>query len=148
MSSAAIVAMKVALIAFVVLLGVNPRWPLSRFMFRSRGPRSDVVCLTRRQLFAEGAKFLYLAVLGFVVMWAAVSIGDAMKVDLFGSPLAGGAFFIVAILFGMSILAGAYMLVRGLFRSPRYVPPPHCGRAWPSEARASGAGTIDRKLAP
>ena len=131
MSVTVIVALKLALIAFVVLLGVNPRWPLSRFMFRSRGPRSDVECLTRRQLFAEGAKFLYLAVLAFVVMWAAGSIGDVMGVDLFDRPLAVGAFFIVALLFGMFILAGTYMLIRGLLRSPRDVPPPHCG-AMPS----------------
>jgi hypothetical protein len=128
-STAAIVALKLALLAFVVLLGVNPRWPLSRFMFRSRGPRTDVVCLTRRQLFAEGTKFLYLAVLAFAVMWTAGSIGDAMGVDLLDRPLGVGVFFIVAILFGMFILAGAYMLVRGLFRSRRYVPPRHCGRA-------------------
>ena len=141
MSNGAIVAVKLALIAFVVLLGANPRWPLSRFMFRSRGPRSDVECLTRRQLFAEGVKFLYLAVLCFLAMWAAGSVADAVGGDLFEQPVATGAFFIVAILFAMFILGGAYMLVRGLFRSPRYVPPPHCGKARTAVATDDGQAT-------
>lgn len=141
MSDGAIVAVKLALIAFVVLLGVNPRWRLSRFMFKSRGPRGDVECLTRRQLFAEGVKFLYLAVLCFLAMWAAGSIADAMGVDLFERPLATAVFFIVAILFAMFVLGGAYMLVRSLFRSPRYVPPPHCGQARAAVAMDDGQAT-------
>jgi hypothetical protein len=140
-SDKAIVAVKLALIAFVVLLGANPRWPLSRFMFKSRGPRSDVECLTRRQLFAEGVKFLYLAVLCFLALWAAGTVADAMGRDLFERPLATGAFFIVAILFAMFVLGGAYMLVRGLFRSPGYVPPPRCGQAPAAVATDDGQAT-------
>ena len=129
MNAGAAVAVKLGLVALVVLLGVNPRWRLSRFMFRSRGPRGDVVCLTRRQLFAEGAKFLYLAVLCLVALWGALSVADAARVDPLASPLAGGAFFIAVVLCAIFVLGGVYLLVRGLFRSPRYVPPPHCGRA-------------------
>jgi|1186.fasta_scaffold515778_2 hypothetical protein len=126
MSHGLIVAAKLGLVAFVVLLGVNPRWPLSRFMFKSRGPRSDVVCLTRRQLFAEGTKFFYLALLCFVVLWAGFSVGDAVGKDLTEIPVGMAITFIVSILLGMFVLGGVYMVVRGLFRSPRYVPPPHC----------------------
>lgn len=120
---------KLALIAFVVLLGVNPRWRLSRFMFKSRGPRSDVVCLTRRQLFAEGVKYLYLAVIAFLLLWIVSGIAEAMRNDLDGSAPVMGATFILGILMAIFVLAGLYMLVRGLFRSPRYVPPPHCVQA-------------------
>jgi hypothetical protein len=127
MSAGAIVAVRLALLACVVLLGINPRWRLSRFMFKSRGPRSDVVCLTRRQLFAEGTKFLYVAALCFSAIWAATSVADALGVDLLATALGGGAFFVVAILMAIFALGGAYMLIRGLFRSPRYVPPLHCG---------------------
>jgi hypothetical protein len=118
-----IFAVKLALVAFVVLLGVHPRWRLSRFMFKSRGPRSDVVFLTRRQLFAEGAKYLYLAVLGIGVIWVAGSVGEALGGDAFATTVGAAALFIVGILSAMFILGGAYLLVRGLFRSPRYVPP-------------------------
>ena len=128
MSTALSVVIRLALVAFVVVLGVNPRWRFSRFMFRSRGPRTDVECLTRRQLFAEGTKFLFLAVFCFLALWAGIGIGEALGVDLMGGSTLGGVFvFIVSIFMLICAVAGVYMLVRGVFRSPRYVPPPHCG---------------------
>jgi len=129
MSAGLITLVKLALIAVVVVLGLNPRWPLARFMFRSRGPRSDVECLTRRQLFAEGVKFLYLALLLFLVVWAVGSVGDAVGVDLLEKPLGMGVTFVCFILSGIFMLGGVYLLLRGLFRSAGYVPPPHCGGA-------------------
>jgi hypothetical protein len=140
MSALAIIAVKLALVALVVLLGVHPRWPLSRFMFRSRGPRSDVACLTRRQLLAEGTKFLYLALLCFAALWAALGIGEAIGQDPLDRPLPMAAFFIVSILFAMFVLGGAYLLLRGLLRSPRYVPPGHC-----AEARRDTGGRPGRR---
>lgn len=136
MTAGGIVAVKLGLLAFVALLGSNPRWRLSRFMFKSRGPRGDVVCLTRRQLFAEGTKFLYLAVLCFDAIWTAGSIADALGADLLANPVGGGAFFIAAILTAIFALGGVYMLARGLFRSPHYVPPPHCRGARPADPDA------------
>jgi hypothetical protein len=122
----AILAAKLLLVAVVVVLGVNPRWRLSRFLWKSRGPRGDVVCLTRRQLLAEGAKYLYVAVLCFLAMWLLQAGSEAFAVA--ESSAVMGAFFITSILMGMAVLAGVYMLVRGVFRSSRYVPPAHCGQ--------------------
>lgn len=130
------VAIQLGLVACVVLLGVNPRWRLSRFMFKSRGPRSDVECLTRRQLFAEGVKYLYLAVIAFLLLWIVAGIADAMRNDLEGSAPVMGATFILGILMAIFVLAGIYMLVRGVFRSSRYVPPPHCGQVRAAPPRA------------
>jgi hypothetical protein len=128
MSTALNLLIRVGLLVFVVVLGVNPRWRVSRFMFRSRGPRTDVVCLTRRQLFAEGTKALYLALFCFLSVWAGTSIGEAVGVDLMGGSIPGGVFvFVLSILMVIFAVAGIYMLIRGVFRSPGYVPPPHCG---------------------
>ncbi|HKP76521.1 MAG TPA: hypothetical protein VJT67_13415 [Longimicrobiaceae bacterium] len=127
MSTAVSLLIRFGLIVFVVALGANPRWRLSRFMFKSRGPRTDVVCLTRRQLFAEGAKFIYLAVCCFAAMWAAIGIGDAVGVDLLESTPGGVVVFILALLMVVCAVAGVYMLLRGAFRSRSYVPPAHCG---------------------
>jgi len=126
MTLRAILAAKLLLVAVVVVLGVNPRWRLSRFMWKSRGPRGDVVCLTRRQLFAEGTKYLYLAVLCFLAMWLLQAGAEAF--GFAGSSAVMGALFVTSILMGMAVLAGVYMLVRGVFRSARYVPPAHCGQ--------------------
>jgi hypothetical protein len=80
--------------------------------------------MTRRELLSEGMRFVLLGVLMLAVsITISVIRGGGRSV---GHLALDTLFFIAAILMLMAIAGGGYMLLRGLFRSPWYVPPPHC----------------------
>ncbi|HEU0051748.1 MAG TPA: hypothetical protein VFQ39_01180 [Longimicrobium sp.] len=124
MSVGMIAAVYAALALFVLLLRRNRRWWLSEHLFSRWGPRTDVPCMTRRELLAEGVRWLLLGALCLGVLVAA-----AWTADAFGRaewPPAMAATFLLFILAAMGFGAGAYLLLRGLFRSRRYVRPAEC----------------------
>jgi hypothetical protein len=129
MTVAAILAIYCALASFVALLKLSPDWWLSQHLFSSWGPRTDVRCMTRRELFASGLKFLALALfcLGFFLIVSVVAPMLGLQIDT--SPTVATLFFASAIFVMMGTAAGLYLLLRSLFRSRRYVLPGDCTSA-------------------
>lgn len=129
-----ILAVYAALFAFIALLRKNPGWWLSQHLFSQWGPRTDVPCMTRRELFGEGLRFLLLGAL-----CAAIFVTLAWVLDRLGvaeAPAAMATTFLAFILSAMGFFAAGYLFVRGLFRSRRYVPPPDCHKEHTSAARS------------
>ena len=116
-----------ALGLFIAVLVLNRHWWLSEHLFSQWGPRTDVPCMSRRELFAEGLRFLLLAAVCAAVLLAFGWILD--RVGLGERPAAMAILFLGFVLTAMGSVAGAYMLVRGAFRPRRYVPPPECWKA-------------------
>jgi hypothetical protein len=129
MTIAGILAVYAALFVFVAVLWLTPGWWLSQHLFSQWGPRTDVPCMTRRELLGEGMRFVLL---GGLMLGVTITI-DAVAGDdgFLEHPSLGALFLIAAILMLMGIAGGCYLLIRGLFRSPRYVPPPQCERTHP-----------------
>ncbi|RKX68644.1 hypothetical protein DRP53_10320 [candidate division WOR-3 bacterium] len=98
------------LINLLTILGfIYPRFGV--FLFRHRGPRTDVKYMTKHDLYRSGVQFLILAILilPFLIisgLWAA-------------SPILMGFQFVFSILFLMFIVGGIYLLLRGLIRKQR-----------------------------
>lgn len=134
-----VIGVYAALAVFIAVLRRNRHWWLSEHLFSQWGPRTDVPCMTRRELFAASLHFLLLGAL-----CAAILSTLAWAMDRMGVAESRPAIlitFLGAILSAMGFFAAAYMLVRGLFRSPRYVPPPHCGQARAAAAMDDGRAT-------
>jgi hypothetical protein len=130
-------AIYAALLAFIAVLRLNPGWWLSQHLFSQWGPRTDVPCMTRRELLGEGVRFLWL---GALMLGVTVTVSFIAGRDgFFEHPALVALMFMAAILMAMGFAAGGYMLLRGLLRSPRYVPPANCGRGRES-ALAAGEG--------
>jgi hypothetical protein len=95
--------------------------------------------MTRRELLYEGVRFLLLGILMLAVL-ATIDLA-AGRSGFIARPALGALFFMAAILMLMGVAGGGYMLLRGLYRSPRYVPQASCGHPReqePGVSRASG----------
>jgi hypothetical protein len=88
MSVAGIAAAYAALLVFVAVLWFRSDWWLSRHLFSRWGPRTDVPCMTRRELLAEGVRFLLLGALCAGVWLAVALIADALGHPEWPPPLA------------------------------------------------------------
>jgi len=84
------------------------------------GPRTDVACMTRSELFRSAASFVT-----WTLFSAAVAIAITAAFFQSNSPgvLPLVALFVCVISGGMGLLAAAYLFLRGLFRKPGFKPP-------------------------
>lgn len=131
--------LKLAGVALILLVAFRPRWWISRQLLARRGPRSDTPCMSRRELLQASAGYRKLALvicaITMLVLWIgedAVTSGSGVGTAVFV------AFFTGSILTATVLLAAAYTFVRGIFRSPRYVPPAWCLQCRPSTPVAEG----------
>jgi len=113
-----------ALAVFIAVLRINRHWWLSEHLFSQWGPRTDVPCMKRRELFAEGLRFLLLGALCFAVFITLAWVLDRLRVG--ETPAAIAITFLAFILSAMGFAAAAYLFLRGLFRGRRYILPPEC----------------------
>jgi hypothetical protein len=119
-----VIGVYIALAVFIAVLRMNRHWWLSEHLFSEWGPRTDVPCMTRRELFVEGLRFLLLGMLCTVILVTVAWVLDRLGAG--ETPVAMLLTFLGFILSAMGFSAAVYLIIRGLFRSRRYVPPPEC----------------------
>ncbi len=115
-------ALVIGLAVFINLRALAGRHPgawWARLLFRPFGPRMDVSFMTRGELLRSGVACLLLAAGAALLAVAAGCTVDACR--MFPSPgaIAATVFASLAALFSLSGLA---LLLRGVFRSTRFVP--------------------------
>jgi hypothetical protein len=133
-----VIGVYIALAVFIAVLRMNRHWWLSEHLFSEWGPRTDVPCMTRRELFVDGLRFLLLGTLCAVILATIAWVLDRLGAG--ETPAAMLLTFLGFILSAMGFVAAAYLIIRGLFRSRRYVPLPHCGQVRePAPGRGEGS---------
>lgn len=106
------VIVKLLLNLVIRWIHAHPGSAFSRFMLKPRGPRTDVARMTRLQRLGSALGFLLWGGL-FLGLWLLVAyLSFGLRVLPHENSLVGAALFGLAIMSGIGLVGGVYLLVR------------------------------------
>jgi hypothetical protein len=110
--------------AIGIVVQYFPHKKFAKILSMPHGPRTDTKYMIRRELVRSGKTLLSCGII-LAVVWIAFSrLTFSSIVKDSPLPFIIGIHFAVSLTTLASILGGIYLLVRSLFRSENYLPPP------------------------